>query len=43
VAMPEFKALKEKMKEAPPSESKGGAKPEETKQEKTDKQKTSKP
>jgi len=42
VAMPEFKALKEKMKEAPPSESKGGAKPEETKQEKTDKQKTSK-
>jgi len=43
VAMPEFKALKEKMKEAPPSESKGGAKPEETKQEKTDKQKTTKP
>ena len=44
-AMPEFKAMKEKVKEAsaPSNETKGGAKPEEPRQEKTDKQKTAKP
>jgi len=44
-AMPEFKAMKEKVKEAgaPSNETKGGAKPEGIRQEKSDGQKTTKP
>ncbi|HKQ74285.1 MAG TPA: transglutaminase domain-containing protein [Blastocatellia bacterium] len=44
-AMPEFKAMKEKMKEAsaPSNESKGETKPEERGKEKADKQKSTKP